>query len=794
MVQEEHQIVGDQITANVGPNNVNLIIGKDIVQIVLPDRTIKLGTEEQTAHLAEYRAFVRKRFAYLQLAGIPPVSLRGDIPLDRVYIKLRALPEQRYSQEATTPSTKDSSLDETLSAVRRLGEQQWQQWQEEKRREREQFAITAEEALKDRCLVMLGVPGAGKSTLMRYLARRYAADPNAYLPLLIPLSRLDTFMLQRNPALLGAVLELLTEEHLEGESQVCLQAAIGKVIADKRALFLFDGLDEVRFRRREILDGLASLASSGQSVVVTSRPVGYERLSGGYRHYEMLPLLPNDAKQFADHWFDILAEIQGVSPEKRKGWTDERANWLKGQLDERPSLRDIAQNPLMLTFLAILAGDEPRRDLPRCRKDLYCEYVGRLFTAWEAYRRAEGELVIGDLTGEKARKVGIWGLCEIAYLLQFGYYGDHPNCLPIGNQVEHSLSGSIERQWAMSRLDTQTLPAEILDFWRVAGLVDAYWLNAQEWLLFRHQTFQEYGAARALSEHFASDLTALWTELKPYLHKSGWTEVCPLVLACLADVGVDVTEIIENLLDSNAPYEDWYRNLFLVVRALADGARIDDRTQQNILEMLVHLAKTEEPRRYERRKSAEDAFLGMVTIGWSSPDLIFPYIRTIAQANVEPWRRIRAVEAMGKIGFRKESFPLLYAAAEDRAIDFEWRLVAAWSLGRLGYSGDAATILKTILEKEEISEWQAFKMVEILMELGQQTASVKLLLAIGQNPECSTSDRIRAVEKLMKLGQQTASVKLLLAIGQNPECSTSDRIRAVEKLLKLNTEEQNANQ
>jgi hypothetical protein len=61
-----------------------------------------------------------------------------------------------------------------------------------------------------------------------------------------------------------------------------------------------------------------------------------------------------------------------------------------------------------LPLSAVLAGDKPQRDLPARRKELYREYVERLFTVWEARRRQEGELSLGRLRGEEARRDGIF--------------------------------------------------------------------------------------------------------------------------------------------------------------------------------------------------------------------------------------------------------------------------------------------------------------------------------------------------------------------------------------------------
>ena len=350
---------------------------------------------QRPALLADYRDHLRRLYADLPLAGIP-IPLDVTLPLDRVYIKLRALPEREEAarQKATLPSDSDEEL------PRKLGERLWQRREEREeaaRRMEEARPIPPEEAIArhDR-LSILGDAGAGKSTFLRHLAWERAGDPEAPLPVLVSLGQADALISQTGHSFLEAALDLLTE-HKAREERELLKQALADAIGEKRVLFLCDGLDEVHLARRSVVAGLAKLAADGQRLVVTSRPLGYERLAG-LEHFQVLPLLPQDAEAFTDRWFRALAEARGVPEPERERWATERAGWLQRQLKERSGLREVARNPLLLTFLAVLAGDEPQRDLPRRRKELYQEYMERLFTVWEARRRREGKLALGDLS------------------------------------------------------------------------------------------------------------------------------------------------------------------------------------------------------------------------------------------------------------------------------------------------------------------------------------------------------------------------------------------------------------
>ena len=97
-------------------------------------------------------------------------------------------------------------------------------------------------------------------------------------------------------------------------------------------------------------------------VILTSRPIGY--IGVGQRpdwpHYEVLPIETSDVDLFLHNWFSILAESQG----KTDYWGEQQVALLKRRLVDRPGLQSLMRNPLMLTFLAFLAGEVQLESYP----------------------------------------------------------------------------------------------------------------------------------------------------------------------------------------------------------------------------------------------------------------------------------------------------------------------------------------------------------------------------------------------------------------------------------------------
>jgi hypothetical protein len=537
---------------------------------------------KRLADLADYRTHLRQFYADLPLSGIP-VPLDVTLPLDRVYIKLRALPEQEEAARRKAALTSDYE-----DLPRRLAERLWrrrEEGDEVARRLKEAKPIPPEEAITQHdCLVILGEVGAGKSTLLRHLAWERAGDPEAPLPLLVPLGRADALISQTGCSFLEAALDLLTEQKA-GEERGLLKQALADAIQDRKVLFLCDGLDEAHLARRSVVTGLEKLAAEGQRLVITSHPLGYERLAArDMEHFQVLPLLPGDAQAFSERWFQALAQARGVPEAEREGWAVERAGWLQRQLDERPGLREVARNPLLLTFLAVLAGDELQRDLPARRKELYREYVERLIK-WEEQRQPDRKLVLGELHGEKARRVALWGLYCTAWHLHRAYYGDEgPQA--VRGEIEPLLARDLRERWELGVLQAEALAAEVLRFWEGAGLLDVHRLVGQEWLAFRHLTFQEYGAARVLAELPASDR---WAALRPYLHDPRWREVVLLTAGLVPNPNQFVLSILEAKSKLN---KYLHRDELFAASCLAQFDQVDRQIGDRILGSLRRLVRS----------------------------------------------------------------------------------------------------------------------------------------------------------------------------------------------------------
>jgi hypothetical protein len=148
-----------------------VVLAQDGAQVYLGEQPVEMRNVDRATGLGRYLAYMIAHNRYLQLQGIRSGGRLVHIELDQIYITLRATQQRSLEGE-----------DEWLKAEAALapGESLRQAGGRLMRGERiAQATVTVkvEQALAEqRRLVVLGDPGCGKTTLLRYLALLYARD------------------------------------------------------------------------------------------------------------------------------------------------------------------------------------------------------------------------------------------------------------------------------------------------------------------------------------------------------------------------------------------------------------------------------------------------------------------------------------------------------------------------------------------------------------------------------------------------------------------------------------------
>lgn len=222
--------------------------------------------------------------------------------------------------------------------------------------------------------VVLGDPGSGKTTLLRHLAASVARqEPSPWVPVFESLPRL----MREKEWLLKRIERQMKKA---GEPAGGLTAVLDREGQEGRLLLLLDGLDEVpREDREETVSLLRQLASRwpASPLVVTSRPIGYERPDADFQELQLLPFDGERRREFLARWFGR----ESGQPDRKRAEREAPA------LEENAGLRDLASNPLYLTLMALLIeqGTSPNRQ----RTGLYDQVFKLLLDGGHKYPRAE---------------------------------------------------------------------------------------------------------------------------------------------------------------------------------------------------------------------------------------------------------------------------------------------------------------------------------------------------------------------------------------------------------------------
>jgi predicted NACHT family NTPase len=232
-------------------------------------------------------------------------------------------------------------------------------------------------------LVILGDPGAGKSCLVRYMAlslldglgRKWAQPHGALpfwvttlggrLPLLIELRRFLTWEARDHEGGFLGYLHRLGSQRGFGLNRSDLDRYLHTALS----LVIFDGLDEVidPKKRDDIAEEITGFARSyaPTRVIVTSRVAGFDQRPFLQRTSAFIvatldDLDPRQIVSFSKTWFALTLK---TDPEQAEG----RHKHLIRSVRERPQLRTLAGNPLLLTVIALIAR---RQELPAARASL----------------------------------------------------------------------------------------------------------------------------------------------------------------------------------------------------------------------------------------------------------------------------------------------------------------------------------------------------------------------------------------------------------------------------------------
>ena len=415
--------VGAAIGGNVhGDVQTGGVRNEGLIQIFLQAAGIAAPSDDQREIVADYLDGLARRCDQLRLRGVVDWERkRGKAPdftLSQVYITLAAdawvTIRVSPDQDSFTPELEAGNPDDVLPQDARrcvtdaVGDVRHSRSPRDRPDDLAQASAQLQRPLlltealsRRRRLVLLGGPGSGKSTFLRYLAVALARAGDAASdvpgwsagPLLPVYASLGAFAawLQRQPAPAcdaSALWRYLLSSN-EHETLAGLGDALRKAFRRGRLLLLLDGLDEVAdpALRAQVAAAVAALADRHEVfVVVTCRSRSFDGavaapLAGWDDPVTLAPFTLGQIRSFVRGWYAGSARRGAFTPQEATG----RAEALIERITALPTLRDLGKTPLLLTIITILHYYEGK--LPEDRADLYEDMVQLLLTRWTQQRR-----------------------------------------------------------------------------------------------------------------------------------------------------------------------------------------------------------------------------------------------------------------------------------------------------------------------------------------------------------------------------------------------------------------------
>ena len=241
-------------------------------------------------------------------------------------------------------------------------------------------------------LMVLGKPGAGKTTFLKYIAIQCIRGKfqENLVPIFINLK--DFAEIPNQPNILEFIKELFVNFEVK-------ETQIDELIEHGKFLILFDGLDEIRENdSRRVIKQIRNFSDQYHTnrFVITCRIAAQEYTFEKFTEVEIADFNDEQIKTFAQNWFQLK------DPVKAQRFIEN----LKDK-DNEP-IKELATNPLLLTLLCLVF--EETANFPQNRSELYQEGIEVLLKKWDAKRNIERDQVYKKLS--LIRKEDL--LCQIA--------------------------------------------------------------------------------------------------------------------------------------------------------------------------------------------------------------------------------------------------------------------------------------------------------------------------------------------------------------------------------------------
>ncbi|NEO33866.1 MAG: NACHT domain-containing protein [Symploca sp. SIO3C6] len=368
-------------------------------------------------------------------------------------------------------------------------------------------------------LVVLGKPGAGKTTFLKYLAIQ--CSKSNFLAEKVPVFiTLKQFIETKNQPDLSAYINQIFTNCGVKETQTA------EIISHGRGLILLDGLDEVTEEDASlILNQIQQFTNQyhTNSFVITCRIAAQDYIFENFTEVEVADFDDQQIRTFATKWF-------------KSKQSDSADDFIK-QLENNKSIKELATNPLLLTLLCLEFEDSG--NFPVDRAELYSRAIHTLLRKWDDKRRIQREQAYKKLSVQRKEDL----LSELA-LTTF----ERKDYFFKQEDAQRYIADYI-RNLPDAKTDPDAL---LLDSEAVLKSIEAQHgllvERARGIYSFSHLTFQEYFTARKIVHSIDPPLEKALQNLASHITEKRWREVFILAIGMLSSAD-DLLRLMKKKID-----------------------------------------------------------------------------------------------------------------------------------------------------------------------------------------------------------------------------------------------------
>ena len=498
--------------------------------------------------LYEYDQYIVNLYTYLDIKGFSPrvnnTLVRLDI--DKIYVPLKFKFDISSNDEELLSREKRNSYD-IVTALENYGR-----------------------------IVVLGDPGSGKSTSLKYLVHTicsHRTDSNrlqSYVPVLIKATDFAKYNSDTGRSLSEYIIDFNTKYGL----------LFSRSLENNNLVLLLDGLDEISItnQRHVVVDKVNSFAAQYPEIkiIVSSRIVGYKetRLSYRFFHFEVEKFSDDQILLFLNNWYSSISSYSDNNQQKAV----EEAKKLFLSIKQNSSVYKLACNPLLITIIALI--NYQGNKLPEKRASLYEISTTTLLDNWVKLRANHKNSIDKET------------LIELLSIVAFHIHENYASGLIPESDLKDILK--CEYTKIFSYLPEKELRQDIRDiisFLREdAGFLfeKGYDEKSEALFGFVHLTFQEYFAAMEFNTKWKEG--SLKNNLKKYVFNSNWTEVIKLAASLFklndpSRLGRNLaTKFVLDIFNTDEIIPDAANCLYLVCQILKEDVEIEFDTLRAIID------------------------------------------------------------------------------------------------------------------------------------------------------------------------------------------------------------------